>query len=407
MRWRFIDPKNQPECAERSEVIAKIDSWWRNFQGKTDQISDLFSQKTQWDLPEWMEQHLQAVDSRLCWEFGPAVRGAGHRLVITPESVHHLRPLVRAILARAPNLAGWEFFEYRLAEDLELAKHSVEGRCGCDIADFKVRASRGELDRIDLNFASPTIDDRNDQSALHAAFVATESLLGEECLDKWIGAIELTPASRGKGLKSLLRRGEPDLRHFLGLDRLNETVNALIGSIRDQLPPGPHCEWIEKREWTLWKLQPKKSDDYVGQLDLFVGKSANQPLWTAAHSNGLFFSEQFSRCGETFCYVKIDGTQGGLAEDGLADKCEIEDALDAVLKPEKLGCQIGGGTGLRYSYIDLALTDVDKGIERARQRLQAGNVPNRSWIQFHDSDLAAEWVGIYDDSPPPPLELDS
>jgi hypothetical protein len=85
----------------------------------------------------------------------------------------------------------------------------------------------------------------------------------------------------------------------------------------------------------------------------------------------------------------------------------MEDALDAVLKPDKLGCSIGGGTGLRYSYIDLALTAVDQGIKRIRHALQAGNVRRRSWIQFFDSDLAAEWVGVYDDSPPPPMALDS
>ncbi len=36
--------------------------------------------------------------------------------------------------------------------------------------------------------------------------------------------------------------------------------------------------------------------------------------------------------------------------------------LDEVLKPDGLGCQIGGGTGRRYSYIELALTDLDRGI---------------------------------------------
>ena len=112
----------------------------------------------------------------------------------------------------------------------------------------------------------------------------------------------------------------------------------------------------------------------------------------------------FSRCGETFCYIKIDGSEG-LDEEKFADKAQIEDALDEVLRPDRLGCQIGGGSGLRYSYIDLALADLERGIDVVRKRLQKGNVPRRSWIQFFDADLAAEWVGIYDDSPPPPIEL--
>jgi hypothetical protein len=79
--------------------------------------------------------------------------------------------------------------------------------------------------------------------------------------------------------------------------------------------------------------------------------------------------------------------------------------LDEVLKPAKLGCQIGGATGLKYSNIELALSNLKRGIRAVRKRLQKGRVPKRSWILFHDADLAAEWVGIYDDSPPPPVQL--
>jgi hypothetical protein len=406
MRWRFFDPKNRPESAERNEVLSRIDSWWREFQTKTDDIPALFKQKAKWDLPEWMEQHLQAIDPSLCWEFGPALQGNGHRLVITPESAHHLRPLTRVILERAPVLVGWEFYEYRLAEDLESTRLTVEGRSGFDISGLKFRASIGDQNRIDLKYTSPEIADPDDPSASGAAFVTTESLLGEQCLNNWIGLIEIAVMQNKKGIKSPFARESKEQPHFLGLDRLKETVNALIGSVRDQLPPSPHCEWVEGAEWTIWELKPDESDDYPEQQDLFVGKSANPKLWKAAHSGGLFCSERFSRTGETFCYVKLDGSEG-LSEEGFADKSEIEDALDAVLKPDKIGCCFGGGTGRRYSYVDLALKDVNSGIQSTRRRLRAGKVPKRSWVLFFDSDLSAEWVGIYDDTPPPPMALDS
>src|SRR5262245_36475517 len=119
MRWRFIDPNNRSEAAERAATIARIDSWWQEFQVKSGDLAALFSRKAQWDLPEWMARHLGDVHPKLMWEFGPAVRNGGHRLVITPEGQHHLRPLVRTLLERAPSVPGWEFYEYRLAEDLE------------------------------------------------------------------------------------------------------------------------------------------------------------------------------------------------------------------------------------------------------------------------------------------------
>lgn len=405
MRWRFIDPADREECIERNATIAKIDAWWAEFRTMSERIRALFSQKENWDLPAWMERHLQAIDPRLMWEFGPAVKGDGHRLVITPESEYHLRPLVQAILDRAPKLDGWEFYPYRLAEDVEQARATVQGRTGRDIADFEARITVGDLRRLDLTFMAPSISGSDDASALNAAFVAAESLLGEEVLDHWIGAIEVAPKPRSGGLKGLLGKGPKALPGVVPLDRLRDTAEALIGSLIDQLPPNPHYERIEDAEWTLWEMEPAQADDYPGQQDLIVGMSINPEQWVAVRSDRYFASSRFSRCGELFCYVKIDGSEG-LGEDGFADRAEIEDALDEVLVPAKLGCHIGGGTGLKYSYIDLALTDPVRGIEAIRDRLRSGRIPLRTWIRFFDDDLASEWVGVYEETPAPLMTLD-
>jgi hypothetical protein len=34
--------------------------------------------------------------------------------------------------------------------------------------------------------------------------------------------------------------------------------------------------------------------------------------------------------------------------------------------------------------------------------MRAAAVANRSWLLFHDAHLADEWIGIYEDTPPPP-----
>jgi hypothetical protein len=401
-RWRYGDFAGPEESAERDLVVAKIDAWWQQFQGQTSALNALFAQETEWDLPGWMAEHLQAIHSQLMWEYGPAVDVEGHRLVITPESAHHLRPLVATIIERAPKIKGWEFYAYRLPEDVETAEATVEARTGGDIRGSEVRVARGEHHFVDICFCSPRTTGEDDEAALGDSFVAAETLLGEECLDKWVGAIEVCPATKSGGLSKLLKRRDSDSPRALPLGRLKDTVDALIGSIRDQLPGEPHYQWVDDAEWSVWELTPREADDYPEQYDLFVGKSANAAFWMAAHGDGLFYSERFSRCGETFCYVKIDGSEAS-DEELFADKSEIEDALDEVLRPNRLGCQIGGGTGLRYSYIDLALVELPQGIEAIRRRLQEGNVTKRSWIQFFDSDLAAEWIGIYDDSPPPPM----
>jgi hypothetical protein len=355
----------------------------------------VFTGKRKWDLPGWMHSTLQSIDQHLCWEYGPAVNKKGHRLVITPESQRHLRPLVNTILDRAPDLPGWEFYPYRLAEDLEMAQATVEGRTGGSLDGVAVELKKGEGNRVDLLFRSSHTEGDEDEEATNIAFVATESLLGERNLDHWVGAIEVADLpSRGKA------------KHAIPLARLKDTFDALVGSIRDSMPPRPIVELPHDDQWAMIQLEPEPADDYAGQDDLIVATTRDVELWKATHANRMpFFSQRFSRCKETFVYVKIDGssrTRGKEADERGA----IEDALDDKLVADKLGIHTGGGTGICYSYIDLALTDLERGVDCVRRVLQKLKVPKRSWIQFFDADLAAEWVGVYPETPEPPMAVE-
>ncbi len=393
MRWLFCNPRDQQESAWRQAMLETIDAWWAAFQEKAGDLDALFSRRADWDLPEWMAETLQAIDPHLFWEFGPAAGGSGHRLVITPETRRHLRPLVATILQRAPKTDGWEFYGYRLAEDVEAAERMVGARTGGTLAGVLAEARVGEDHLVDLVFRAPRTAGEEDEQALNNAFVAAESLLGEERLDKWIGPIEVGPldvaASGGAS-------------RLVPLENLGERVEALIGSIRDQLPPQPCGDWLQEEQWSCIELKPTEAEDYAEQTDLFVAVTARQDLWTAAHSGSLFASERFSRFGETFAYVKIDGSEG-LEESSFEGRDEIEEAINAALTPEGLGVSIGGGTGLRYSYIDLALADLHRSVQTVRSRLQQGRLPRRTWILFFDADLCGEWVGLYDDTPAPPM----
>jgi hypothetical protein len=104
MRWLYFDPSNSQEAAAHAAVVSRMDEWWKQFAAKTDDLLDLFTQRSQWDLPAWMDRELRAVSADLMWEFGPAVSENGHRLVITPETEKHLRPMVQTLLERAPKL---------------------------------------------------------------------------------------------------------------------------------------------------------------------------------------------------------------------------------------------------------------------------------------------------------------
>ncbi|RPI77431.1 MAG: hypothetical protein EHM45_09105 [Desulfobacteraceae bacterium] len=370
--------------------IRQIDNWWRSFSIENKKISERFEKSDNFDIVSFMRENLESIHPSLMWEYGPAINCVGHRLVITPENRMDLRPLVNEIIKRAPDIRGWEFYSYRLKEDLKRVKTMVKARTGSDLAELCFSGEVNRFNKIDLFFI--VLNDANKEMHAkihHQAFVAVESIVGEETLNKWIGAIEYGAASQID-------------KTYYPISKLSVWVDNQIQTIKRNLPDKPFFKRHDDRKGAIYKIEPQKKSEYPKQMDLFVGKTICQPLWENAHNGELFCSERFSRFGEIFCYVKIDG-RGDLSEECFKDKSEIEDALDHALISVELGCCIGGGTGLHYSYIDLALTDMEKGFGIVKDVLCKGKITKRAWILFFDSELESKWIGIWDDSPPPPL----
>jgi hypothetical protein len=261
-----------------------------------------------------------------------------------------------------------------------------------------VEAAPAKLNQIDLTWFLPPGMQVSD-AAHEAVFVASELLLGEEVLDTWVGVLEVQARPASGFFQTMLGRGVSSPTGDRALGSLAARAGALIGELQRALPSEPFATQ-DGPGGSVFKLEPRNQSDYAGQEDLFVGVSHGSPdLWQACHAPAPFSSRRFSRLGETFCYLKIDGV-GGLAGSAFEDRHGIEEALDHALSPT-LGGVTGGGTGLRYSYVDLALLHLDAGLAAARACLQAGRLPKRSWILFHDAQWRDEWVGIYEETPPP------
>ena len=78
-----------------------------------------------------------------------------------------------------PDLPGWEFYPYRLAEDLNKPATRSKAVLSGSLDGVVVELQIGEANRIDLLFRSPDTEDDRDKQAREIAFVATETLLGE------------------------------------------------------------------------------------------------------------------------------------------------------------------------------------------------------------------------------------
>lgn len=394
MRWLFADPDDKREAAQRQAVLSRIDRWWDAFVQRRQELEAFLNAPSDWDLADWMQDHLQAIDPNLMWEFGPGLQQPGRRLVITPETQRQLRPLINVILSRAPALEGWEFYGYRPAEELNDVVETVRGLCGGDVSRAMVHARHDGHHRIAITYYTPECKqaDVDRKQVELAAFVATEASVGEAMLDRWIGTIDVHPLAGDKP------RGE--CSRAIAFGRLQPTVEAIVGSLLDQLPEEPCYRCMSAASWSSYELQPEPAGEFSGRTDLCVAISARPDVFEALHGGSPFYSDAHSRCGETFCYLKIDG--GGEPMSVRAQlRDQIEVAIDQLLAPAQLGCVVGGGTGLRYSYIDLALTDIERSWQALRTLGQRGLFTPRSWLLFCDAELADEWLPLVDAAPPP------
>jgi hypothetical protein len=394
MRWILADSNNPAEQLHKQQVAAATDRWWRAFQANAANISASFSQPGKFDIVRFMDDNLSPIDGRLCWEFGPARRTAiaqagGHRLVITPEAEHWLRPMLNQVLGSAPQIPGWEFYAHRLPEEVDHARMAVKGRCGVEFKQAGVEARIGKYSKIDLLYTFPNEKWSQDQ-ARNVAFVLTETLLGEETLDGWIGWIDVADAK------------EPGHR-WLPLERAGDTVSAVAQSMLEQLPATPLFQLDkEMAQWTSYKMEPDHDgDDFPGRSDLIVGTTCRMELIEAVMSGKLFDSRCHSRHKEYFVYLKIDASEVP-SSNRVDHRASLEDPLDAALQQAGIGGTIGGGSGIRYSYVDLALTNVMQSLPIIRQVLTQQRAPLRTWLLFFDSQLSEEWFGVYPQTPPPP-----
>jgi hypothetical protein len=406
MRWMFAETAE--EQAERQRVLAAIDTWWEGFRASEPEILRHIALQSDLDLPAFMAK-LSAIRPGIAWEFGP-VEG-GHRLAITAEQKYHLAPIAEEIVKRAPALPGWEFFDHRPPWPTSWASNMMAVRAGQPCDGWHVIVTHTPVGhKLQLRFLVPDCKRSEDPEVRGRALVVIEVLLGEKVLRDWVGPILVDPLPRQRAFL-LFGKTTVGTPNSIPIEQLAERASAEIEAIRGILSEQPLFQRFRdelpqaagKVEVPYWMYQSKPTValDYADQDDLYVSTGQVEGLYQGVRA-GAFSSRTFSRAGEIFCYLKIDGS-AGLAGSAYADRCALEEELDEKLSEAKLGCTVGGGSGLRYSYTELALLELPRALELVRQVLRAGRAPVRTWILFHDATMASEWLGLYPETPPPPV----
>ncbi len=185
---RFFKRGGDASSGSLDDRIAAFWAWWPTVgAGIAGSIGD-------GSLQRWVEPISRAVkdlDPRLGWELSAGAQ-ARHALIVTPEGDPAVRPVALAWREAAPPAdATWEYHAARQpgpAGTLQLGGMDV------DLADFRAIASWDSArERVDVNLWHPTVAAAPGDAGLRAAFLFLDNLLGEEVVERWIGAIDLLP----------------------------------------------------------------------------------------------------------------------------------------------------------------------------------------------------------------------
>ena len=397
MRWLYADKNNTQEKERIITAEEKIQKWWKAFADKQTEIVALLQGKTQFDLAGWMKDNLNSIEENLMWEFRNGIMKP-YRLVISPQRDKSLTQYIAYMLKQSPELEDWEFSPFLSGQPFDKAADIVSQKAGAGVGDMEFKVDKGEQNTIELTFTAA-----ND-SEKQAALMAVEMILGEQIPSRWLSKVEFVAPPKKK-----LGIFKQPLKGFHEMEDLNFEANEHVQDIVEDILPQEEFYKMEfatgfdSSGWSVLKGEPEEGkDDYPYQSDLLTGISCCQDVFQATHCAIPFFSCRFSKFNERFCYLKIDGTDS-FENCSFKDRAEIEESVHKALMACDAGCVIGGGTGLKYSYVEMAVADMDKAIAELKKLLQEAKITSKTWLLFHDADMINEWVGIYDDTPEPPM----
>jgi len=291
-----------------------------------------------------------------------------------------------------------------MAVPLELALAEVRSTHEVELERASLRAGFGRGHLLELTLGVP--GGAGSENEQNAAENLVRALLGDRVFETWIGAVHVTPAPRGGSLRVL----DPTApRTTLKLSELFDTVAAAACGALQGLPEFPptgeassgarassSTTTVDAREeWTLLETEPLSDTRGARKDDLILASTCTPELLRCYLDGSPCASRRFSRAGEQFVFVSYEDDERTM-QARLARRTAIETALASAVAD--VGAVTGVGFGVKTTYVDLALCNLETGLARLVSKLRDLDAPPRTFIQFFDSELADEWLSIWPDS---------
>lgn len=313
-------------------------------------------------------------------------------------------PLAELVLAQAPADLDCGLSLGRMAVPLELALAEVRATHEVELERASLRAGFGRGHLLELTLGVP--GGAGSENEQNAAENLVRALLGDRVFETWIGAVHVTPAPRGGSLRVL----DPTApRTTLKLSELFDTVAAAACGVLQGLPALPRTGDSSsaargangttaadaREEWTLLETEPLAETRGARKDDLILASTCTPELLRCYLDGSPCASRRFSRAGEHFVFLSYEDDAGTM-QARVARRTAIEAALASAVS--HVGAVTGVGLGVKTTYVDFALCNLETGLKSLVSKLRDLDVPAQSFIQFFDSELADEWLSIWPDA---------
>ncbi|MEM9147544.1 MAG: hypothetical protein AAGC57_15250 [Pseudomonadota bacterium] len=381
-----------------SEKTAAIDDFWLRFTDVHRRIERHFQGYSPQVNPDAeMANALGGLATDLACDFEVSELGQ-ITLVVTAELRHTRRALARAAVWRAPELRGWRFSDVRApVSAADAALKAIRLRSRSDgLAVSSIEPRRGAHRMIDLEVrGAGERDFLADQAGIVFA-----TLLGEDIDQDWLGEVGAEPQSVMTLARGLFSKKADDpapwLRDF------HDEAMAVIAATRDELPDRPYgAHRMRVDDTTNFRLRPTEGDR-SRRRDALQYQSRDPKLVSARLGGARVAGQRFSRFAEIPCGLKIRTGTSRLTE--AAEIASLGVVLEEALMAARIGGLTGRASGLEHAYIDLALTDIDRGAEVLRRTLAAQDITTPTWLIFDEAGLEDCYHPLMPQTQPTPMD---
>ncbi len=178
--------------ARQSSAIRGFWGWWQG--GGAAETAAAIAAGEPERVVGRLNGRVDAVDPGLAWELGAGTDGR-HLLVVTSEGNPQLRAVARRwrLAAPAPDQV-WEYADARRPTDDPAAVTLRFGPVEIDLAAATASA-RMHGAAVDVGVYHPALSDLPQRSRESAAYVMLATVLGEEAVETWVGAVTCSAAA--------------------------------------------------------------------------------------------------------------------------------------------------------------------------------------------------------------------